>query len=90
MTTEEATTTTKPEVKIDPLKLMRGDVDVNGVVELADVTTLSKYLLSASAYPLSCIEAEINADVTYDDAVSILDLSKLIEFNLGKISADKL
>ena len=90
VTTEEATTTTKPEVKIDPLKLMRGDVDVNGVVELADVTTLSKYLLSASAYPLSCIEAEINADVTYDDAVSILDLSKLIEFNLGKISADKL
>ena len=75
---------------MDPLKLLKGDVDVNGLVELADVTTLSKYLLSSTAYPLSCREAEINADVTSDGVISVPDLSKLIEFNMGKITSDQL
>ena len=85
-----ATTTTTEPVQLDPMKLMRGDVDVNGIVDFADVIKLSMYLLNKSSYPLDCKEAEINADVTYDGLITLLDLSKLIEYNLGQISADEL
>ena len=67
-----------------------GDIDTNGLVELADVTCLAKYLLNPTSFPLINEQAQKNADITRDGIVNALDLSRLIEFNLGKISADKL
>ena len=74
-----------------------GDVDLSGAVDLADVTALSKYLLSASSFPLGKAgvagteaKAKEQADTQYDHEINTLDLSKLIEFNLNKISMDKL
>ena len=67
-----------------------GDVDLNGTVDLADATELSKYLLNPSGNPLKGEEAMLNADVTHDNKVDILDLSKLIEFNMGHISESEL
>ena len=67
-----------------------GDVDLNGVVELADVTTLSKYLLSPASNPLAGEAAFLNADVTHDNKVDVVDLSKLIEYNMGRIPLSEL
>ena len=80
--TETQSVTTEPT----PVKTtLYGDVDENKVVELADVTKLAKYLLSPSSFPLTTKQGEKNADVNRDGIVSALDLSRLIEFNLGNI-----
>ncbi len=59
-----------------------GDADDNGDIGLSDVIAVSKYNASSSSYPLNNIA---NADVNHEGIVDILDLSKLIEYNLGKI-----
>ena len=87
------------QVTVDPVltdddidwdKVIWGDVDVNGLVELADVTALSKYLLSDKAFPLKNATAKENAQCKYDGVIDIIDLSKLIEYNLRTISMDDL
>ncbi len=67
-----------------------GDVDMNGTVELADVTKLSKYLLNSETFPLGSKVAELNSDVTHDGMVDSRDLSKLLEYNIGKIPESEL
>ena len=91
----EATTTAQPvtEQPTQPVPVtatMYGDVDENGTVELADVTRLAKYLVSRASFPLNSAQGEKNADLTRDGVVNALDLSKLIEYNLGNISKSEL
>ena len=86
---------TEPSRKYDPKDVdwehvLWGDVDVNGAVELADVTELSKYLLSPKSFPLKNATARENADCRWDHKINTSDLSKLIEYNLGKITMDDL
>ena len=96
--TEEPTTapteivTTPPvENPTEEVKASKfGDVDMNGMVELADVTKLSKYLLNSTLFALDSDVAAKNSDVTRDGKVDSLDLSKLLEFNLGQITEDEL
>ena len=71
-------------------KLQYGDVDLNGTVELADVTKLSKYLLNKNSFPLDNETAEKNADVTHDGTVDSRDISKLLEYNIGKLTKNDL
>ena len=87
-TTQPTEPTTQPTVPpTEEAKTYKyGDVDLNGTVELADVTKLSKYLLNKQSFPLENAVAEKNADVTHDGAVDSLDLSKLLEFNIGNIT----
>ena len=63
---------------------LKGDVDLNGIVDLADLTSLAKYILSKEAYPLANETAYANADMNDDGVVDILDTSALIEQQLGK------
>ena len=86
-TTVTTATTTAEPVTVD---IHYGDVDLNGMVDLADVTTLAKYLLSSVAYPFENDKAYLNADVTHDEIVDILDLSKLISYNLRLIPESEL
>ena len=88
-TTEPATRKYDPE-GVDWDKVIWGDVDVNGAVELADVTELSKYLLSSKSFPLKNATARENADCKWDHKIDSPDLSKLIEYNLTKITMDDL
>jgi hypothetical protein len=86
---------TEPSRKYDPKDVdwehvLWGDVDVNGAVELADVTELSKNLLSPKSFPLKNATAKENADCKWDHIINTSDLSKLIEYNLGKITMDDL
>ena len=73
-----------------------GDVDLNGSIELADITRLGKYLVGKQSFPLgngdatSAAKATEQADVKYDKNIDTLDMSKLIEFNLGNITAREL
>ena len=62
----------------------RGDADLNGLVELADITVVAKYNLSNEAYPLANDTAYANADMNGDSKVDGLDTSALIENQLGK------
>ncbi len=103
-TTEEPTTapTTEPtEVVTNPPytgneELLYGDVDVNGAIELADLTALSKYLLNGVIFPLkgeSGNDAELaveQSDTKYDGTITSADSSLLAEYILEKVSADKL
>ena len=63
---------------------LKGDADLNGTVDLADLTTIAKYNLSSSSYPLANETAFANADVNDDGKVDGIDVSMLIETQLGK------
>ena len=63
---------------------LKGDADLNGDVDLADLTILAKYNLSNSSYPLENETAYANADMNDDGVVDGLDTSALIENQLGK------
>ena len=82
--TQPVTTTTQPKNDdFDRSKVKYGDVDLDGAVGLSDVTALSKYLLNKSTFRLSALQQE-NADCKHDGVVDSVDLSVLIEYNLGK------
>ena len=63
---------------------MKGDADINNEVNIADLTTVAKYNLSSSSYPLKNEVAEANADMNDDGKIDGLDTSALIEDQLGK------
>ena len=90
----EETTTTAPV--IDLSTIIYGDVNLDGTVDLADATWLAKFLLSGISYPLGNDEpgskerAKISSDLNGDSKVDSIDLSRLIEFNLGKLDASAL
>ena len=86
VTTEPGTEPYTEEVKASKY----GDVDMNGTVELADVTKLSKYLMNRELFSLSSPTALKNADVNHDNIVDSLDLSKIMEYNIGSISESDL
>ena len=58
---------------------MRGDVDIDGMVSIADVTALINYLLSGDASGIS-LEA---ADCDMDNDVNISDATTLINYLLA-------
>ena len=62
----------------------RGDADLNGLVELADLTVVAKYNLNNEVYPLANDTAYANADMNGDGVVDGLDTFALIENQLGK------
>ncbi len=62
----------------------KGDVDLNGILDIADITTVAKYNLSNESYPLADDTAYVNADMNDDGIVDGLDTSALIENQLGK------
>jgi len=70
--------------ELPPASLL-GDVDLNGEVGIGDVVAISKYLVNKKSYAL-VPEALANADVTRNNVVDALDQSKLIEYNLKKIT----
>ena len=59
-----------------------GDADLSGNVDLADLTTVSKYVLNSKAFPLVNELAFVNADVNYDDEVDSLDMTEIIKMQL--------
>ena len=60
-----------------------GDADLNGEVSLSDIITVSKCVISDTVYPLINLTAEANADMNGNGSVDCIDLSILIEVNLG-------
>ena len=84
-----AVTIPVPTADIPDSSLIFGDVDNSGLVDLADVTMLSKFIMNASVYALDD-KAQLQSDVTHDKIIDARDLSKLIEYNLGKKTLDDL
>ncbi len=87
-TTEPTTDApTTPSVSIGEASCL-GNVDLDEMneINIADLTTLGKYLLNSSIFNLSP-EALANADVTKDGTVTSSDSSKLAEYVLEKITA---
>ena len=79
------TSETPSETKVaEHRATLKGDADVNGTVDLADLTTVAKYTLSSSSYPLKNDTAYANADMNGDGKVDGLDISALIEDQLGR------
>ena len=65
---------------INKVNFMRGDVDMDGVVGISDVTRLVDYILSKDATDMS-LEA---ADADLDGEIGIADVTKLVDFILSK------
>ena len=65
-------------------KALKGDANLDGRVDLADLTTVAKYNLNNEAYPLANDTAYTNADMNGDGVVDGLDTSALIENQPGK------
>ena len=63
---------------------LKGDANLDGRVDLADLTVVAKYNLNNEAYPLANDTAYANADMNGDGVVDGLDTSALIENQLGK------
>ncbi len=62
-----------------------GDVNLDDVVGLADLITVSKYNLNSTLFPLKDATAAANADMNNDGKIDSLDEDRLIEFNLSAI-----
>ena len=60
--------------KVDPSKSLRGDVNLDGKVTVADAVMLQKYILAVQSFQ---IENFINADVYADGEVNVFDLAIL-------------
>ena len=69
----------KPYVAPEP-EYLRGDVNNDGSVDIADVTTLIDYLLTKDAEGIN-LE---NANANLDDSVDIADVTTLIDYLLAK------
>ncbi len=67
-----------------------GDVDLNELVELADVVSLAKYLSNSKVYPFTNSTAAANADIMADGIINSTDLAKFIEYSLKKIPYESL
>ncbi len=83
-TTKTTTVTTKvttqdPDDIIDWSKVLYGDVDLDGSVDVNDVVTLNMYLLDKTTTPLNATARE-NADCEYDHNVDLADSAKLINY----------
>ena len=60
-------------------QFIRGDVDMNGIVGISDVTALIDYILSGDASTISLLAA----DCDQNDVVGISDVTALIDFILS-------
>ena len=56
-----------------------GNVNEDGLVNIADVTCLIDYLLGANPQPFN----ELNADVNYSGEINIADVTALIDILLS-------
>lgn len=65
----------------EPVPVVRGDVDKDGYINIADVTALIDYLLSGNAATISVD----NADCDNDGVVKIDDVTTLIDYLLSGI-----
>ena len=81
MEDDSTETTEKPSKSANP---DLGDADLNGEVSLSDITAIAKYNLSHELYPLANDTAMRNADMNEDGIVNTIDVSVLIERQLGK------
>ena len=63
---------------------LSGDANLDGRVDLADITMIAKYTLSSSGFPLKNDTAYANADMNGDGKINSIDLSVLIRGQLGK------
>ena len=79
-TSEPETTTTQPSV----ITAMRGDVDVNGDVNVADAVLLARFCAEDNEVTVSA-QGKINAEVTDDTNINTDDLTKLMEYLAGII-----
>lgn len=70
------------ETTADTSDIIYGDVDLNGIADLTDLSKLSVYLMTKSGISA---EGLIRADVQYDGTVDIADLAKLKQY----VSKDK-
>ncbi len=64
---------------VNPRQIQPGDVNMDGNVNISDVTALIDYLLGASVEPFN----QVAADVNQDGAINISDVTRLIDFLLG-------
>ncbi|MGN0621201.1 MAG: dockerin type I domain-containing protein [Porcipelethomonas sp.] len=86
--TEVPTDTPTVSGTVDPDKMMYGDVDCNGSVEIADVVTLNKYILDNSTSVTA--QGLANADCEYNQKVEMSDSAKIVNFLAKIITEDQL
>ena len=61
------------------VQLQMGDVNMDGIVDVADVTAIISYILGTEVSPFNMAVANINND----DAIDVADVTSIIAFILG-------
>ena len=61
------------------IAVLRGDVNCDGFVNIADVTALIDYLLGSDPHPFNQVAAHVNSD----SDINIADVTALIDILLG-------
>lgn len=63
------------------IAVLRGDVNCDGLVSIADVTTLIDYLLGSDPHPFNQVAADVNSDskINITDVTALID--KLLDSN---------
>ncbi len=82
VSTQDPSTTTLPPGS-DLSKVLWGDVNVDGIVDIRDITTLNQYIIKAT--DLSA-QGMLNANVITDNKVDISDLGQVKKFIVKLIS----
>ncbi|MDO5559192.1 MAG: transglutaminase domain-containing protein [Oscillospiraceae bacterium] len=74
------------ENKITSAGTVYGDLDLNGEIDMSDMTLISQYLIGDIQLSEQALE---NADVTFDGEVSLADLSTMKQYVIKDIVAFK-
>ena len=64
--------------------VLKGDVDLNGKIESADITLIGKYLASSTNFPLTEIQLKA-ADACIDGEINSKDMSLIAEYVEGAV-----
>ena len=88
-TTSVVTTTVDPDDIIDWDKVLYGDVNIDGNINIADVVTLNMYLLYPEVNKLNATAKE-NAQVVYDGIIDTQDSLLLMNYVAMIVTVDQL
>ncbi len=80
--TTTTTTTTTTETTQGPVRILLGDVDVNGDVNVADAVLLARFLAEDKEVTVTA-QGKLNANVNGDADITSDDLSGILEYLAG-------
>ena len=81
---DNTTTSKKTDEDADPSKILWGDVNVDGVVDIVDITLLKQYILKITDDVTA--QGKLNGDVIPNDELDVQDLGQILKYMVKTIT----